>query len=184
MKGLATANPCITARRCALKPYNATSSPGDQANSGAGCCPGQTGHHVIPGAMFKKNAGKNRCAKPYVHGNAPVICVEGADNSAGTHGIAHTELDALIDTYKAQNTNNKHIEYETARDLSIEAVRKVNPDCTVECLKAQLDAHYQTVLGCEDDTELLTNSGKARSGGTDAAPPPPAQTPGTGGNAI
>ena len=46
-----TANPCMRARKCFLVPYKKTNAANSWA--GNGCCPGQTGHHVLPDAMFR-----------------------------------------------------------------------------------------------------------------------------------
>ena len=52
------------------------------------------------------------------------------------------------------------ISYAEARKLGIDAVRQVNSDCSEDCLKAQLDAHYDTSLGC-NDAKLKPHSGMA-----------------------
>lgn len=166
MTGLARANPCITARRCDLRPYKETEDAKGQANKGTGCCPGQTGHHVLPGAMFKidkkgiPDPNFKPCESTYSHADAPVICLEGADNHAGTHGLAHKSLDKLIADYKKANgAASKEISYDEARENAIEAVRKVNPNCSVECLRAQLDSYYKDAMGCDPDAKLITHSG-------------------------
>ncbi|MEY4564885.1 MAG: hypothetical protein RLZZ618_4162, partial [Pseudomonadota bacterium] len=91
MAALAMANPCIKARKCLLVPYKDS----DKTAKGNGCCPGQTGHHVLPDAMFKryepetdpqtqktdmKAQGPRKCWEKYKHGDAPTICLEGTTN--------------------------------------------------------------------------------------------------------
>jgi hypothetical protein len=90
MEGAARTNPCITARRCQLVPYRQTETA--QSTSGKGCCPGQTGHHLLPEAMF------DHCDNygPVQHANAPTICVEGSTNTHGSHGKMHAALDVVL----------------------------------------------------------------------------------------
>lgn len=161
MTAAAVANPCIQARRCVLVPYEETeqkskvSSGKVQANSGKGCCPGQTGHHVLPGAMFEdKNA--NDCSKKYDHKKGLVICAEGTSNRVGSHGVAHTALDKSIERY--MKTGAKTISYEEASARGIGAVRSINPACSKDCLKAQLDSYYKDKLECGNAT-LTPHSG-------------------------
>jgi len=52
-----------------------------------GCCPGQTGHHLIPDS-WAKNA---NCTN-YKEGDAPVVCVEGVSQNDGTHQSVHYNL--------------------------------------------------------------------------------------------
>lgn len=163
MTVLATTNPCIQARRCSLVPFhetegNSAGSAGKaQADSGKGCCPGQTGHHVMPGAMF--DVQPQPCGKPYEHSKAPVICLEGTNNSAGSHGTAHGALEESMDVYKASGATT--ISYEDAREQSIAAVRKINPMCSAACLRAQLDKFYKKETNCKDSAKLRPNAGKA-----------------------
>jgi hypothetical protein len=169
MKGLSQANPCITARKCSLKPYKDTKSGGAQARDGSGCCPGQTGHHVLPGAMFgvgddgKPNPGFKPCGEAYDHSAAPTICLEGADNRAGTHGLAHAALDERIAGYQKATKKNT-MSYADAREKSIAAVREVNSNCSADCLRAQLDEHYSKTMKCGENADLKAHSGMAGSG--------------------
>jgi len=162
MTAAAVTNPCIQARRCILVPYEETETISDvssgavQARSGKGCCPGQTGHHVLPGAMFSdKNA--SACSKNYDHSKGLVICTEGTGNRVGSHGAAHLALDKSIKRYQMQ-TGAKTIPYEEACARGIGAARSLNPGCSNKCMKAQLDAHYKEKLGC-GNAELVAHSG-------------------------
>ncbi len=114
-------SPCLNARKCSLIPFNKTSAE-DQAKNADGCCPGQTGHHVMPDAMFRKLrptsadqrdyetrngsrtlSGRDKkptqdCWDNYTEGGAPTICLEGTSNHGGSHGKMHTDsTDALVD---------------------------------------------------------------------------------------
>ncbi len=179
MTVMATANPCIMARRCSLVPYDKTggknaskdtedtSSGREQAKTGQGCCPGQTGHHVLPGAMF--DTGNNPCGKPYDHKKAPVICLEGANNHVGSHGIAHKGLKKSIDKYKEENPG-KPISYKDASARAIAAVQLTNLLCSTACLQAQLDKFYKDGMKCRNDAQLKPNAGMAEQPGDNKLP--------------
>jgi len=155
MTAKAKIDPCLKARKCMLVPFNKTGAK-QAAKSGEGCCPGQTGHHVIPGAVFDGNS----CYSSKDHRNAPTICVEGANNSHGSHGAAHKKLDEKIEAYKRKHGNT--IPYDKQRDLSIDAIQESGAaHCNKECLKKQLDAFYEK---CKNEN-LKPHSGM---GGKDA----------------
>ncbi|MDM5177743.1 HNH/endonuclease VII fold toxin-2 domain-containing protein [Massilia sp. DJPM01] len=149
-------NPCIKARKCSLVPYDETLSPKDQATTGQGCCPGQTGHHIVPSAMFDVEG--NPCGNEYDYKNAPTVCLEGTNNHVGSHGSAHKELERLIDEYKEKGL--AAISYKEASKRGIEAVRLANPNCSEKCLQAQLDKYYKDDLKCKNDSQLKPNPGK------------------------
>ncbi len=134
MSVLAKLNPCTRARRCILVPFNQTGMPASLG--GKGCCPGQTGHHLLPHEMTT-----GRCTG-YTKGSAPTICVEGVNNSHGTHGMIHGLLKKQIDDYK----NGFHLigsrdtlSYDQARDMAIESVHLTFPEsrCSTACLPAR-----------------------------------------------
>jgi hypothetical protein len=163
----AAREPCIRARKCMLVPFNRTGA-GKAADTGEGCCPGQTGHHVIPGAMFRNGyPDQHPCYKSKRgsrHGSAPTICLEGTSNNHGSHGFAHTQL-----KNKMANAGIKQgdpISYADARDLSIEAVRVGNPHCTEACLRAQLDAFYKN---CDKSPLSAHDGGNGSTGEPSAA---------------
>lgn len=153
---MAKLDPCVRARKCLLVKYkNTTGTPkaAAQARHGKGCCPGQTGHHILPGAMVRDNC------PGYDHDEAPVMCLEGTSNNAGwgSHGNAHAALKQRMDTYRESRTqagqSPNTISYEDGRDQSIDAVRDVAAkQCDPECLKAQLDSYYKNMCNNEDLT--------------------------------
>jgi hypothetical protein len=53
MSTLSKFNRCLQAKRCELVPMRNTPAR-DAAKSGKGCCPGQTGHHLLPKEMFRR----------------------------------------------------------------------------------------------------------------------------------
>ncbi|UXH80625.1 HNH/endonuclease VII fold toxin-2 domain-containing protein [Roseateles amylovorans] len=172
--GIAYANPCIKARKCMLIPYKDT----DKTAQGNGCCPGQTGHHVLPDAMFYKYApethpktgkvsmkkgGHRDCWKKYKHGDAPTICLEGTTNRAtnGSHGIAHKVTNEFI----ADHRSAQSMSYETA-STEISKLLGTPFGCNPDCIKAQLDAYYKKAHGCGDldKAEVTPHSGEPGGG--------------------
>lgn len=144
MYGAAELNPCIRARRCSLVPYNQTENPASK--NGKGCCPGQSGHHVLPSSMFKG------CAA-YKEGQAPTICVEGVNNSHGSHGHIHRKLGRKLGevmTIGGQPTPpGAAISKKDAIDAGAKSVQEAFPEsaCDPDCIKAQLRKFYDK-LNC------------------------------------
>jgi len=139
MTARAATDPCLRARKCMLVPYKQTGAF-RSSKDGQGCCPGQTGHHILPGAMFEGQScysGK--------HGNAPTICLEGVNNSHGSHGYAHGRLQDIVGAHRKANGDT--MTYAAARDAGVKAITSptVAPaaGCNPECLKKQLDAFYE-----------------------------------------
>jgi hypothetical protein len=182
-KTIALANPCIRARKCMLVPFKDAGS-----KAGKGCCPGQTGHHVLPDAMFRDVEGSklardefkkipgnedktiNRdklptraCWGKYVE-NAPTMCLEGTKNhdASGSHGKAH----AKTEDYTKDHRILPDMSY---TDASTELSKRMAKSfgCDYRCIKAQLDHHYKEKAlskGCDLSTAQVTpHSG--RSGG-------------------
>lgn len=127
-------SPCIHARKCMLVPYNNSKKP--QVIKGEGCCPGQTGHHVIPHAAMKGNS----CYSG--EGKAPTICLEGTNQHHGSHGKAHANLEMLLTRRKFRN--GVPVSYPDLRDSAIEAIQGAGANsCDKKCLQAQLDEYYK-----------------------------------------
>ncbi|KFE67600.1 PAAR-like domain-containing protein [Hyalangium minutum] len=138
MQVIARLNSCVRARRCNLVPFKNTDSA--KALGGSGCCPGQTGHHVLPHSMTEGNC------PGYKEDEAPTLCVEGVNWSHGSHGMMHRALKARMDDYKNGWFGSKtEISYEKARDLGIKSITDTFPEskCSEDCLKAQLDKYYK-----------------------------------------
>lgn len=180
MAAVAEANPCIKARKCSLVPYEETKEAKKQAQSGKGCCPGQTGHHLLPDAMFREpngeKTGSGRDGKPtlkcwdnYTEGGAPTICLEGTGNNAtnGSHGAAHALTKGLLRKYQKPTVDGKPalMNYTDARDDLAGMVERVY-GCSKKCITAQLDAYYKKAYSCGDPTKdgkVVPNGG---NGGT------------------
>ena len=177
----AFANRCLRARKCMLVPFNKTNSLNNW--EGKGCCPGQTGHHLLPDTMFRdrkltaiareewnkdpshrnKNGKLKRmprskyptreCWGKYTEGKAPTICLEGKDNHTGSHGALHTTTGNLIEA----GHFGKEMSYETARNMVIDEVALMY-GCDKSCLKAQLDAAYKAAYTCGDLNSAKINA--------------------------
>ncbi|QIL80760.1 hypothetical protein G7047_13240 [Diaphorobacter sp. HDW4A] len=151
---------CLRARRCQLVPMKETHL-GASSNplKGKGCCPGQTGHHLLPEAMFKNCPAYTDKGSNSSHQSAPTICVEGVNNSHGSHGLMHGALEALMKKYPGGK-----IPLDKAIDEGVESVHMVFPEsaCSEKCLKAQLKAFYKQFENC---SPLEANDGKGGGGG-------------------
>lgn len=173
MAAAAEANQCLRARKCKLVPYDKTKKPSAQANSGEGCCPGQTGHHVLPDAMFydyvpdgkggSKQASQRSCWGNYKHGDAPTICLEGTTNSAtnGSHGLAHFATEQIVKPY----VKSQDMPYIKARDEICDVLGPAY-GCSPACLKAQLNEYYKKAHTCGslDKANLTPHSGNSGGG--------------------
>ncbi|WP_437484891.1 PAAR-like domain-containing protein [Sorangium sp. So ce1014] len=179
MTALAAADACTRARKCMLVPYDKTIPASEAARSGAGCCPGQTGHHVMPGSMFGRRSNGTRdpafataCAGGYDHGNAPTICLEGTTAYHGSHGVAHSQLRSKIEKYQAKQelakkagvpgANPDRMSYSDAKDAALDAIMFVAPHCSRKCLEARLDAYY-TNCNKGNEKNLKPSYGGGRS---------------------
>jgi hypothetical protein len=161
---------CLQARKCMLvpykKPYQEDVRPGEQASGGnlatqlglgdsRGCCPGQTGHHLVPGSWVK-----NKCS-PYNHDAAPVTCMEGTGHSDGSHGEMHTGMNKAYDealSAKAAEDADGKVNINEAIDMATQSHQEVYPvdrawslidGCEEKCLKAQLKKYYDK-LDCDE----------------------------------
>ncbi len=96
-------SPCLEARKCLLVPYKDTEKNGESLDESLGhkrgCCPGQTGHHLIPKAWLitdDERPANNSCTK-YNHGQAPTVCAEGVTQNHGSHGKIHRATDRQVE---------------------------------------------------------------------------------------
>ncbi|NHZ93417.1 hypothetical protein F2P45_31070 [Massilia sp. CCM 8733] len=157
-------SPCITARRCGLVPYGETNFP-NSAN-GLGCCPGQSGHHILPNAMFAGCVGYNP-------DEALTICVEGVTNSHGSHKVVHENLKSILaGTQKADGTPllaGDPMPLQDAIDAGTESIKQSFPlsECDTLCIQKQLEASYKKYAHCLPKS----HSGAAGSGAKKAKAP-------------
>jgi hypothetical protein len=174
---MALLDPCLRARKCLLTPFENTAADGakdeaateiagkrvannkakSQAKHGLGCCPGQTGHHILPDAMV------GDLCPGYDYDKAPTMCLEGTQNGEkhGSHGMAHGALKKSIDIYK-KFAKKDTLSYQEAKDQGIDAVRLAGAiQCDRKCLEAQLDAHYKGCVGKELNADAGNGGRKA-----------------------
>jgi len=159
--GRAQNNDCLRARRCLLTPKKA-------ADSGEGCCPGQTGHHVVPDSSFKNGDGSETPlpgCENYNPKDAPCICVEGASSTKGSHGLMHNHQYVAILDHEKHNPGQA-MTYSEQRDSGIAAIQDVfkGSGCSKECLTAQLDAyHTSEEVGIAEDAPLHASKRPGRN---------------------
>lgn len=156
-------NKCLRAKRCQLVAMAQTSAPKAKAN-GMGCCPGQTGHHLLPREMFRRKVevvvpaqgnqpaskkwedDKDEC-KEYtdsMHNNAPVVCVEGTNQNTASHGVIHGKIDGLMKEHK--KLHGDQISNTDAIEAAIKSHQETfKSSCNPDCLREQLKTYYSTL---------------------------------------
>jgi hypothetical protein len=156
-------DPCQAALRCLLVPYKGKKKEGK-------CCKGQTGDHLLDASCFfdtgRGGSGSTAlegCEK-YKTNRAPVMCVEGQNNTQATHGDMHTIKGYLAQ--KKQDGDGK-MSLTQGKNNAKEAVTAVFPDsaCSGPCIDAQLKKYHEDE--CEMDKSQKINA--ASSGRTSAA---------------
>lgn len=164
---------CREAKRCLLVTYNQGKRKSNRSQ--VGCCPGEQPHHLVEAHCFyeigKRGKAKNRVVKAppgkkaYKDKDSPCVCAKGPRH-AKEHGQYHAFQGKLE---AAHDKNNKSWKYEDARETGVKAHKAVNPQCSEECTRAQLNAYHQDRCGIEDDTELRTDpDAGTRSGPSNA----------------
>ena len=126
----ASANPCATARRCRLMPFNA--SPRDGIS---GCCPAQTGDHIVPKSSFyqdKYDGTPMDGWSEYKMANAPCMCLEGGSNS-GSHGLRHAHHKSTSSVAKGT-----HRSFDAEAKHCAKGAKAVAPECSEKCIEEQL----------------------------------------------
>jgi hypothetical protein len=129
----ASENPCSAARRCRLAPYDAEPRDGI-----TGCCPAQTGDHIVPKSSFFVSSVKNGTKMPgweaYEIGKAPCMCTEGGSCS-GTHGLRHAHHKTTAGPGVSPG-DHRSFNAEVAHCAA--GAKEVAPQCSKECIEAQL----------------------------------------------
>jgi hypothetical protein len=104
---------------------------------------------------------KDAGCQGYDYEKAPTVCAEGTGNShGGSHGKLHGLLDDLMDKYRKHRNGGPTMSYSQYQQKALTSFYKAFPEsgCNRNCLKAQLDDHYQ----CSKD--LKAESGKGEEG--------------------
>lgn len=146
---LATLNACTRARKCNLVPYSADGAGNPvsgrkrsnvESARGGGCCKGQTGHHLIYGAMAR-----GACPN-YDHSVAPTVCVEGTSQNFGSHGRVHDAMDRQVGTLARNGkvSGDGTMSVDDAINAAANSHAEAFPlsKCSKKCIKAQLESYY------------------------------------------
>ncbi|GLX11954.1 hypothetical protein Pstr01_01930 [Pseudomonas straminea] len=161
------ANKCLQARRCMLTPYK---PQGRGKARQPGCCPGQTGHHLIEASAFlepgtRKEGGSLRAQfknSKYDLDRAPCVCAEGPDNTTATHGLMHTYQGVRAKKLAPDGTWTLR----QATECGAASVNMVfQSGCDQQCLESQLNAYHSSPeVGVKPDTKIPSSpSGKTDS---------------------
>lgn len=152
-----------------------------------GCCPGQTGHHLISHAAVAK--GKNcsdsisngpkigtKVQDKYNYAAAPTACVTGSGHSSQQHGELHDTTDKYVQQMVDGEYGEEFSSCQTNFSLncSIEAASQAHADqfshCDKKCTKEQLEKYYEK-MGCTTNPvnksdKLITPTPKRNESGT------------------
>ena len=142
---------CVEAMRCFLRPYSPTKEQ-------AGCCPGQTPHHVPPKSMMKKIPG-------YKMGAALCVCLEGASQHVGSHGKNHAAID-----YAAKKSGKLVKGKCSLRDYNEACAKAVAQQCGCgeACIKEQLDSQIKPQSGLDKQVKHWESGSKQLDAGLQA----------------
>lgn len=153
MRTAATLDSCTRARKCMLVPMEDTDDQSDGVGNPKGCCPGQTGHHLIPGSYIKSKGEDPLCDK-YKYKKAPVVCAEGTGDTHGSHGAGHLAMNRKA----KKSTNSKGmLDYDDAVDAAVKSHLEAFPlsMCSPDCIRSQLNNYHKTKAKCADNTQLI-----------------------------
>lgn len=149
---------CVEASKCMLVEYGGSGSPN--------CCPGKTGHHLVPVHCFMPPGARKAGGQPYsdwpnYDGNsAPTVCVEGGSKTL-EHGELHEKFDDAEDSHLVDGKAGTWT-YKEARDEAAKILNEVM-GCDEECTKAQLDASHRKA--CKSNGDLGNSALRADSTG-------------------
>lgn len=115
---------CLRAMRCVLHKYEDTDNSKQKDEKTVTCCKGQSGHHVVPSAMGDIHCLGNR-------NEAPVICVEGCNNTHGTHGMIHRNLARIL-------KGKPELSCDKILGNAANCVNATFSDCKKGCIQTQL----------------------------------------------
>jgi hypothetical protein len=163
---LATLNECTRARKCMLVPFGPDAANRGREHAGnKGCCKGQTGHHLVTGAMLEGACPGYRRDSPgnQKHKDAPTVCVEGYSHTVGSHKRIHQSMDEQIQ--KLANTpgalENSTMSMDQAIDAAVRSHQESFPlsRCSEECIREQLENYYEEVCPGTRPKALGTTNG-------------------------
>lgn len=149
-EALATLNDCTRARKCQLTPYAADGAHqrGREHSSNKGCCKGQTGHHLIYGAMMDGACPGYSRTRPndQMHKDAPTVCVEGTTQHAGSHGRVHDKMDKEVALLARKGKlQDGTMSLDQAIDAATQSHKEAFPAsrCSHKCIRNQLESFYR-----------------------------------------
>jgi len=141
----ASEDPCSAARRCRLVSFNAKPEDGI-----SGCCPAQTGDHIVPKSSFFQQSVDHgvhmagwepnpAAGKPgYSIGKAPCMCLEGG-SCTGSHGLRHAHHKAVDPPAGvAKVAPGKPRPFADEVKHCAAGAKAVAPLCDAKCIEAQL----------------------------------------------
>jgi hypothetical protein len=129
---------CQEARNCMLVPYGGAGSPN--------CCPGKTGHHLMPNSLLQSTRGNSGTNVPgltdtYNVNDGPCVCVKGGGHTE-THGELHERSKEKL---RGVLESGKPLTYDVAKTKVSEAHSETFPgQCNQECIEAQIDASLKS----------------------------------------
>lgn len=133
------ANDCINARSCRLQPYSKSEK------GKGGCCPAQTGNHVIPASYFGG-------ISAYKHDSAPTMCVIGTSWHSGNHQYLHTGQSILDGFYKdSQGTVSVQQAAKNGGQVQKEVFKEQG--CEEKCIEAQVVKGHED-MGIDKNTRV------------------------------
>jgi hypothetical protein len=154
---------CQEARKCMLAPYKAPKTGYANVHR---CCDGLTGHHIVPVQDFSKT-GKprgralNNSVKNYSENMAPCICAEGEDHKEyenfPPYQLKEHGLLGNANITQRQNLGLANGDKACYQDISAAGAQSVNdvfPQCSAECIQAQLDNYHVKECGIPPDKKV------------------------------
>ncbi|MGE0797081.1 MAG: PAAR-like domain-containing protein [Lautropia sp.] len=176
-------NPCVNARKCMLVPYSAKSTK-------KGCCPGQTGDHLVDAASFLEPGTRSTDAPKPIEGwgkydahAAPCACAEGPSYYVGSHGQMHSRRGVCA--VQSQDADGNWPRDEATR-VGAKALTKVFPSagCSPGCIEEQLNAYHDEAKDDGEEKPIRASASMGAEGRSEAAadmdlspPAPPAAIP-------
>ena len=157
---------CAQAIKCFLRPY--------ETKGNNSCCDGQTGHHIPPWSTTNSVDGMT-----VTHGNALVICLEGTNQSIGSHGKHHHGINYLLKkTSTGENavftpsTSGRKKLYSAPLSDHVKAsaaVTEAQLGCSKECIEEQLNKQFSDDELKKPATHNASNTGGESYGRLDQA---------------
>ena len=131
-------DPCQAALRCALTSYK-------KGKAGA-CCPDQTPDHLIEASSFLSNRRENVAREgwgKYDQNAAPCLCAEGPNQTVATHGDLSMRRGVVALVKRDPDTGMWP--RQEATDTAARSAKLTFPQCSEECIKAQLNTYHDSI---------------------------------------